>query len=325
MSDNWQPGVGLEALRARAELLRTIRSFFWQAGVMEVETPLCASAPGTEPALEPLKTRYTGPGHPCGLVLYLQTSPEYAMKRLLAAGSGPIYQICKGFRDGESGPRHNPEFTLLEWYRPGFDQFELMGEVADLVKLCLDASDLEVELVSYQALFRRELGIDPLASTDYEVAEAIRHWVPGTTDPAGDERDTWLDLLMITAIEPRLGQGRLTFVYDYPASQAALARLSRSDKRVAERFELYHQGVELANGFNELCDAAEQRKRFQADNRARRSRGMQELPVDERFLCALRAGIPDCSGVALGLDRLLMLRLGLDALDDVIAFPLARV
>ena len=292
---------------------------------MEVETPLCAGAPGTDPALEPLTTQYTGPGHPQGVTLYLQTSPEYAMKRLLAAGSGPIYQICKAFRDGESGRRHNPEFTLLEWYRPGFDHFRLMVEVADLVKACLKAPDLDVESVSYQALFARELNIDPLAASVDELTAVARQRVPSATDLDLAERDAWLDLLMTSAIEPHLGQGRLTFVYDYPASQAALAKLNTSDPRVAARFELYYQGVELANGFHELSDATEQRKRFQTDNQTRLTRGQRTLPVDERLLSALQAGLPDCAGVALGIDRLLMLKLGLDNLEDVLGFPLNRI
>lgn len=321
----WQPSASLGAIRARADLLGAIRGYFAGVGVMEVETPLCAGAPGTDPALETLTTRYTGPGHPQGLTLYLQTSPEYAMKRLLAAGSGPIYQICKAFRDGESGRRHNPEFTLLEWYQPGFDHFRLMEEVAALVKVCLNTPGLDVESVSYQALFAREFNIDTLAATVDELVAVARQRIPSAADLDLAERDAWLDLLMTSVIEPRLGQGRLTFVYDYPASQAALAKLNESDPRVAARFELYFRGVELANGFHELSDATEQRKRFRTDNQTRLARGQAALPVDERFLSALQAGLPDCAGVALGLDRLLMLKLGHDNLDGVLPFPLSRV
>ena len=247
------------------------------------------------------------------------------MKRLLAAGSGPIYQICKAFRDGESGRRHNPEFSLLEWYRPGFDLFRLMNEVAYLVKLCLESPVLEVESISYQALFLRELRIDPLEATDSELAAVARRLIPSAVGLDLSERDAWLDLLMTAQLETRLGRNKLTFVYDYPASQAALARLNESDPRVAARFELYHQGVELANGFHELGDAVEQRARFAADNRMRRARGQNALPIDERFLGALQAGLPDCAGVALGVDRLLMARLGVASLEEVLAFAGARV
>ncbi len=319
--NHWCPQAGLEMLRARADLLSRIREFFAQAGVMEVETPVCSAYATTDPALESLFTRYVGPGFPEGRRLFLQTSPEFPMKRLLAAGSGPIYQICKAFRDGEQGRLHNPEFTLLEWYRPGFDHHRLMQEVADLVNGLLP-SIRAVESMSYAEAFQGLLGIDPHRASCRELRQYAEHrTVPGAADLQLD-RDGWLDLLLTHLIEPHLGQGTLTFIYDYPASQAALARIRSEDIPVAERFELYVDGVELANGFHELADAEEQRRRFDAGNERRREQGKEPLPVDRRLLDALRHGLPDCSGVALGIDRLLMLVTGVSRLDQVLAFPL---
>jgi lysyl-tRNA synthetase class 2 len=320
---DWRPSADLAALQARAALLAAVRAFFAEAGVMEVETPLLAPAAGTDPSIEPLRTRYTGPGHAHGLALFLQTSPEYHMKRLLAAGSGAIYQICRACRDGEAGRRHNPEFTLLEWYRPGFDHQALMDEVAALVLRVLDRP-LAVERCSYQGLFMERYGLDPLAC-DAATAQAVAvaEAVPDA-DRLVLDRDGWLDLLLTHRIEPTLGRGRLTFVTDYPASQAVLARLNPDDPRTAARFELYLEGLELANGFWELADADEQRARFEADRARRAAAGQADIAVDERLLAALASGLPDCAGVAIGLDRLLMGVLGVDSLAEVLAFPLER-
>ena len=308
-------------LEARAGLLDGVRRFFRARGVLEVETPILSAAAGTDPALEPFVTRYLGPGAPGGQPLYLQTSPEFPMKRLLAAGSGDIFQVAHAFRQGERGPRHNPEFTLLEWYRTGFDHHRLMEEVAELVQELLGAA-LPVEKVAYCTLFHDRFGWDPL---EVEVEE-----MAATADGLGLEaegletRDQWLDLLMGLALEPGLGRGRLTFVHDYPASQASLARLCPADSRLACRFELYLEGMELANGFHELTDADEQLARFEADNRVRLARSQEPLPVDHRLIEALRRGLPDCAGVALGLDRLLMLKLQAGAIDEVLSFPLGE-
>ncbi|WP_457677097.1 EF-P lysine aminoacylase EpmA [Thiolapillus sp.] len=306
-------------LRARADLLRRVRSFFDARQVMEVCTPVLSRAAGTDPSIEPLRTRYTGPEHPSGLDLYLQTSPEFPMKRLLARGSGCIYQIAQVFRNGEYGARHNPEFTLLEWYRVGFDHHRLMEEVAQLVNACLETS-LPVEKCRYVDLFREHLGWHPLEAGFHVLQETAARL--GLDVEGLDDRDGWLDLFMSLVIEPRLGQGCLTFVYDYPASQASLARLNPGDPALASRFELYHQGVELANGFHELTDAGEQRRRFEAENAQRRKNGQPELPMDENLLAALEQGLPDCAGVALGLDRLLMLKLKASRLEDVLSFSL---
>ncbi|WP_456413828.1 EF-P lysine aminoacylase EpmA [Thiolapillus sp.] len=310
-----------EKLLARAQLLATVRQFFQQRGVVEVCTPVLSQAAGTDPSIEPLHTRYTGPAYPQGLELFLQTSPEFAMKRLLAGGSGPIYQIAQVFRDGEYGSRHNPEFTLLEWYRPGLDHHDLMKEVAALMHACL-GEELGVEKISYTELFERQFGWSPLQVEIRQLEDTAV--LCGIETGNLEYRDQWLDLLMSLVIEPNLGKQGLTFIYDYPASQASLARLNPEDPRIASRFELYYQGVELANGFHELADAAEQRKRFVAENHQRRQRGLRQLPIDENLLDALEQGLPDCAGVALGLDRLLMLRLGKTTLDEVLTFSLTK-
>jgi lysyl-tRNA synthetase class 2 len=281
---------------------------------MEVETPLLCSTGVTDPAIEPLVV-------PGGDVLsaprYLQTSPEYAMKRLLAAGSGPIYQITRAFRDGETGARHNPEFSLLEWYRPGFDMHRLMAEVADLLRDCLGESPCCIR--SYRDWFTDLLGIDPLTATVAEL-ECFARSELDTGALTGD-RDFWLHLVSSHLLEPRLAGQGICFVHDFPASQAALARRYTVDGiEVARRFEVFVDGIELANGYHELADAAEQRRRFEEDNARRREYGLPERPLDEKLLAALEQGLPDCSGVALGLDRLLMVKTGAPEIRDVLAF-----
>ena len=323
----WRPSADLATLRLRAELLARIRTFFAARGVLEVETPALSAAAITEPNLASFSTVYSGPGARYGQRLYLHTSPEFPMKRLLAAGSGCIYQIARVFRDGEAGRRHNPEFTLLEWYRVGFDHHRLMDEVAELVTELLAGrlALAEPEWLSYRELFQRHLDLNPHQASVAELAVcAGARSVPIPPGMPADDADPWLDLLLTHGIEPHLGMGRLTFVYDYPASQAALARLRPDDPLVGERFELYLNGVELANGFHELGDAGEQRRRFEAENAARQTLGLPVMPVDENLLAALEAGLPDCAGVALGFDRLAMLAAGKTALAEVLAFPVER-
>jgi lysyl-tRNA synthetase class 2 len=320
----WRPTAPLATLRRRAELAATTRAFFAGRGVLEVETPRLAEATVTDPHLASLACRYTGPGAPAGRALYLQTSPEFAMKRLLAAGSGPIYQLGRAFRDGEAGRRHNPEFTLLEWYRPGFDQHALMDEVDAYLAATLGAP--RAERLTYRELFGRHLGLDPHTATTAELDRAAAAGAAPPPPFAAEDRDGRLDLLLSHAIEPRLPRDRPTFVHDYPASQAALARL-RVDPdgvAVAERFEVFAGGLELANGFHELTDAGEQRRRFASDLARRGRLGLPPVPLDERFLAALEAGLPDCSGIALGFDRLVMLAVGAGSLAEVVAFPLER-
>ena len=309
----------IQSLQARAQLLAQLRQFFQQRDVMEVCTPVLSQAGGTDPCIEIFHTRYTGPGYANGLDLYLHTSPEFAMKRLLAEGSGAIYQIAPVFRNAEFGNRHNPEFTMLEWYRPGFNHHALMQEVAALVCGCLD-ENLSTQKISYVELFQNKFSWNPLHADISQLVQTTKQY--GVYTESLEHRDEYLDLLMSMVIEPELGDKCLTFVYDYPASQASLARLNDENPLVASRFELYYQGVELANGFHELTDAKEQRQRFEEENRQRQQRGLRQMPVDERLLKALQQGMPDCSGVALGLDRLLMLQQGATALSDVLTFPL---
>lgn len=321
---DWRPTASFDNLRRRAQVLAAIRAFFAARGVLEVETPALCGAGTTDPALASLTTRYTGPGLPAGTRLFLQTSPEFAMKRLLAAGSGSIYQICKAFRDHERGGRHNPEFTLLEWYRIGFDHWQLMDEVEALLAAVLGNDPGPAPRWSYRELFLHHVATDPLTCAVPALAEgAVRL---GVSVPAGmpdDDPDPWRDLLWTQVVEPRLPPGP-AFVYDYPASQAALARVRADDPPVAERFELYLDGVELANGFHELSDPAEQRARFDRDAARRSAAGLEPVPADGHLLAALDHGLPDCAGVALGLDRLVMAAAAAPSIDAVVAFPVER-
>ncbi len=324
---SWRPSATLEILRERARLLALIRAFFADRAVLEVDTPVLSRAAGTEPHLCSFTTQYSGPSAPSDGRLYLHTSPEYPMKRLLAAGSGSIYQISKVFRDGEAGRRHNPEFTLLEWYRTGFDHLRLMDEVEALVASVLQKplSLRETQRLSYREAFLRYAGIDPHTADTADLADcARRHGITTAIGVENADRTAWLDLLMTHLVETQLGRDCLCFVYDYSADQASLARVRPGTPDLAERFELYVQGVELANGFHELADSAEQRRRFEQDNAARHARGLPELPLDKHLLAALAHGLPDCAGVALGLDRLMMLAVHAQAIQDVIAFPIDR-
>ncbi len=324
MTRPWQPAASLPALRARARMLARIRAFFARTDVLEVETPLLAAGANPDPNVESLPpVEVAGAGR-----LWLQTSPEFAMKRLLAAGSGPIYQIARAFRDNESGRRHNPEFTLLEWYRPGFDHHRLMDEVEALVCEAAGLAAGGFERLSYRDAFLRHADLDPfgtdvaaLKGTLQELGVALPE---GLGPEDADNRDFWLDLLMGEVVGPSLGAIRPCFVFDYPASQAALARVRHGDTPVAERFELYAKGVELANGFHELDDAAEQRKRFVQDLERRTRRNLPPVDLDQALLAALESGIGDCAGVALGLDRLLMLAHDATHIDQVLAFPADR-
>ena len=287
---------------------------------MEVETPALSQTTVTDLHLQAFVTSFDSPLSPQPQSLYLQTSPEYAMKRLLCAGSGAIFQISKAFRNEEAGRKHNPEFTLLEWYRPGFDHFALMAEMDELISLLLGCP--AAVQITYQQAFMQHLGIDPL-EIDLAELRAVATQL-GYGDIASDEhnKDNLLNLLFSQHVETKIAQQGPCFVYDFPASQAALARVSPADKRVAERFELYFKGLELANGFHELSDADEQAHRFEQDNHKRAAAGLPVMPIDQSFLAALQSGLPDCSGVALGIDRLLMLALQKQDIAEVMAFPI---
>jgi lysyl-tRNA synthetase class 2 len=297
-------------------MLKTAREFFEQRGVLEVETPALSAAAVSDPQIESLATQIAG----ISGSRYLCPSPEYAMKRLLAAGSGDIYQVCKVFRDAEHGRWHNPEFTMIEWYRVGVDDAGLMNEVEALIGSLLAPVRVlgAAERLSYSDALRRHAGVDAFDSTEADLLDAARRH--GIHCDAQLDRDAKLDLLMGLIVGPRLGRGQPCFVYDYPATQAALARLKPGLPRVAARFELYLDGLELANGFHELAKAEEQRARFTQDLSLRGSRGQVQPPLDENFLAALNSGLPDCAGVALGFDRLVAIALGADKLADAMAF-----
>ncbi len=312
----WQPSANLESLRQRAALYAQLRRFFADRQVLEVEVPALSRAAVSDPHIDSIMAGV------CGDSCYLQTSPEFFMKRLLASGSGDIYSLDKAFRNGEAGRRHNPEFTMLEWYRVGWNDQQLMDEVANLIGECVTLPS--VEKLSYGELFERELHIDP-HSVDVERLQAIarQHVDIAWQD---DDKDVWLDVLMTHVLEPRMGPG-LVMVYDFPASQCALARLGQNARgqTVAKRFEAYVGGVELANGYWELCDGEEQAQRLQADHARRAAQGLPQYPLDQYLLQALSAGMPDSAGVAMGVDRLLMLVSGCDDIRQLLAFPFERV
>jgi len=308
-------------------MLSRIRHFFEERCVLEVETPSLCHTVGTDPHLSFFSTGLNEPGGHAGGTLYLQTSPEFAMKRLLAAGSGPIYQICKAFRNEESGRFHNPEFTILEWYRPGFGLDRLMDEIEALLRALLTGTPHagNGERSSYREAFSDHAGIDPLAASIEDFADCAH------TRGLGDARSLckesasdWLDFLFSHLVQPELGFSGPCFLFGFPACQASLARIRPGLPPVAERVEVFLRGIELANGFHELTDPCEQEQRFEQEQQARARNGQPVPAKDSRFIAALRAGLSDCSGVAVGLDRLLMLISGADHIDNVLAFPVAR-
>jgi len=310
--EDWRPSASPERLALRAALLSRTRAFFAARQVMEVDTPVLVNSAVTDPHLHSVAVDLPG--------MFVHTSPEYAMKRLLAAGSGDIYQICHVARGFEQSHLHNTEFTLVEWYRLGFTAGALMDEVEALVRaLCPDhpAMGRAAERLSYREVFERHTGVDPFAATTPQLLDVVEHL--GYRDAA--QRDQVLDLIMGAVIGPVLGHEAPTFIYGYPASQAALARLDAADPRTAHRFELYVAGVELANGFHELAAEPEQRARFAQDLQERQRRGLLLHGMDERLLAALACGLPDCAGVALGFDRVVMLAAGAAHIHEVLAFP----
>ena len=316
--EQWQPTASVKNLLTRAKLLTEIRRFFTDRGLLEVETPVLSEFGVTDVHLATFSTEFISPFGEQSKTLWLSTSPEYHMKRLLAAGSGPIFQIGKVFRNEEAGNRHNPEFTMLEWYRPHFDMYRLINEVDDLLQQILECPP--AESMSYQFAFQQYVGLDPLSADLSELVEkAEKHQLIGAEN---ENRDTLLQFLFSTVVEPQIGQEAPVVVYHFPASQAALAQISSEDLRVAERFEFYYKGLELANGFHELSDAREQLRRFQQDNLQREKMGLPVRAIDIRLLAALQAGIPNCSGVALGVDRLLMIAMGTESIKDVISFAI---
>ena len=324
-SMSWGTGLTWQLAQQRAAVLKKIRTFFAKRNVVEVETPLMSKGTVTDVHLDAFSTRYNFSiaSDTDTKEMYLQTSPEFAMKRLLASGYGCIYQICKAFRHEPYGRHHNPEFTMLEWYRVGYDHFDLMKEVADLLQQVL-ACQKPVQK-TYQELFKQYVGLDPLVAKKSQLLEYIsRHGKLSDWLMAEDSIDILLQFILSEFIEPKIALDRPYFIYNFPRSQASLAKLCTKDNRVAERFECYYLGVELANGFNELTDAKEQVSRFKQDNRDRKSRGLPQRAIDKNFVSALEQGLPDCAGVALGVDRLLMLACNAGHIDEVLSFPIER-
>nr|WP_306673971.1 EF-P lysine aminoacylase EpmA [Tahibacter caeni] len=309
-------------MRLRAALYRLMREFFHTRGVLEVETPILSAAGNTDANIESFTTQFSGHRDAGTARRWLRTSPEFPLKRLLAGGLGDCYELGRVFRNGEAGRRHNPEFTMLEWYRVGWDHRALMDETCALVQqaLALQERTATVRRLSYRELFLQGLGLDPFVASEAELAAPLAAF---SIDPDGLVRDDWLDLLITHRLQPQFAPDAITVIHDYPASQCALARLrDDGDVVVAERFELYLGPYELANGYHELNDAAEQRARFERDNARRRERGLVEVPLDENLLAVLDR-LPDCAGVALGVERLLMCLAQTDDIRAVLAYPFA--
>lgn len=318
---NWRPDATLETLKSRARLLQRTRAFFAQRSVLEVETPAISHSATTEPHLNSWQVIST---LRADQKFYLHTSPELPMKRLLASGSGDIYQLCKVFREGEQGRRHNPEFTLLEWYRTGFDMPAMMADVEEyFTELLQDKLVHKAEFVSWRQAFMDYANCDPFNATTEELKQVFTSYTQQDVPGMGDE--DWLDLIMSQVVEPQFNRDRLVFVTHFPASQASLARLNPDDHRLAERFEVFAGGLELANGFHELTDVNEQRQRIKHENQLRKQRGLPVVDVDEHFLAALEHGMPDCSGVAVGFDRLVMLAAGITDIRQVMSFSFDNV
>ncbi|MGB0938414.1 MAG: elongation factor P--(R)-beta-lysine ligase [Colwellia sp.] len=325
---SWMSTLTWEDAQRRAEILDSIRVFFKERKVVEVETPALSQGTITDVHLDALSCDYNYMEDSSlnkASRLYLQTSPEFHMKRLLASGYQSIFQIAKSFRHEGAGRFHNPEFTMLEWYRVGLDHFELMDEVSDL--LCLTLACEKPYRISYQEIFKECTGIDPLATSREQLSAYINlhgkldNWLIESSKEDGDN-DMLLQFIFSEFVENRIGSDAPCFVYDFPVSQASLAKVSSQDKKVAHRFECYFQGIELANGFNELTDGQIQLKRFNTDNTKRSSLGLDKRAIDDNFIQALNAGIPDCSGVALGIDRLVMIALSIGKIENVISFPI---
>ena len=316
----WQPSADIAVLKERARMLQSIRAFFAERDVLEVNTPIISSAANTDPHLDSIQVKSAFSAHPH----YLLTSPELPIKRLLAAGLGDCYQIGQVFRDGEVGRNHNPEFTMLEWYRIGFSMFDLIDEVEQLIKKYA-LQPLNIKRYSYEKLFKDYLEMNVLEASREMVNQRLNADGLWESSQGMLDKDSALDLLFSQAIAVQFPKDQITSVYHYPASQASLAKINSEDPRTAERFEVYWGEVELANGFHELADSNEQRQRFEQDNKERLSSGKPEMPVDQCFLKALEKGFPDCSGVALGVDRLLMKALGKQHIKDVLSFDWERV
>lgn len=327
MPNTWQPACNLSHLRHRAQMLKTIRLFFDHRDVLEVETPLLCSATGTDPQLDFFSSHYhcvANTESAADKRMFLQTSPEFAMKRLLAAGSGSIFQICKAFRNSELGRHHNPEFTILEWYRVGYSLSELINEVTELIAELTNNKKSPYK-ISYADLFEQTTGLNALEFCPQSYrAYALKNGLEDAIGLCENNHSLWLDFLFSYQVQPTLKQHPICIVYEYPAIQASLARINTKNPNVADRFEVFVQGIEIGNGFFELSDAGEQEKRFDQENSSREKMGLPQVKKDQHFLNALKSGLPECSGIALGLDRLLMIMTETQSLNDVITFPFDR-
>ncbi|NNF66145.1 MAG: EF-P lysine aminoacylase GenX [Gammaproteobacteria bacterium] len=315
----WRSAAGQDALVVRARLLAAARSFFASRDILEVQTPVLISSTCTDPNIPSVAARYRHDD-----AMYLRTSPEHAMKRLLCSGSGDIWQIGPVFRNGELGRYHNPEFTMIEWYRHGFDHHDMADETVALI-LHLLQSQAQITRMSYAEIFLSATGLDPHRCAVQDLQDVLLRFDINTPASMGNRKDDWLDLTLSTVVLPTIDPNTILIIYDYPESQSALARIRHDSPPVAERFEVFSGGVELANGFHELADAEEQRQRFLSEQDRCRKLGIDPPPRDHLLLQAMEHGLPDCAGVALGFDRLLMLATGSQKLADVIAFPFDRV
>ncbi|MGE4500888.1 MAG: EF-P lysine aminoacylase EpmA [Hydrogenovibrio sp.] len=315
--------TSIDHLKKRSQALKTLRAFFYARSVMEVDTPILSSAATPDLHLRSLSTQVQVPGEADPRIFYLHTSPEYPMKRLLCAGSGDIFYLGKVFRDGDVSRWHQVEFTLLEWYRLGFDLRAMMDETVKVVQSLL--GDRPVEMISYEEAFESYAGLEAVHDTDAKSCQAClaEHRVPEIVGVDADDKPLWEQLVLTEVIEPQLGRGKITCLYHYPSREAALAQLHPQDERLALRFEVFVDGMELANGYQELADADEYRRRFEADLAQRSENGLPNVPMDEALLSVLAAdGLPACSGVALGVDRLLMLAFQADDIRGVLPFSI---
>ncbi|WP_262964430.1 EF-P lysine aminoacylase EpmA [Methylobacter psychrophilus] len=325
MLNEWRPTCSVDMMRLRAQVLKDIRQFFSARAVLEVETPLLGNSCGTDPQLDFFTTDFCLP--PLQQGLFLQTSPEFAMKRLLAAGSGSIYQIGKAFRNGESGRFHNPEFTLLEWYQVGFTLPQLMDEIAELMTvLFAGRKDLSpTQRTSYQEVFQLYTGLNPLefSCQDY-CAYARYNDLSEAIDICGIDHGLWLDFIFSHRVQPNLGENAVCMVYDYPSCQSSLARVNECNPEVTDRVEIFINGIELGNGYYELIDSQEQSRRFDEEIVVRQQRKRPVTVKDKHLVAALESGLPECSGMAIGLDRLLMLMTNSATINEVLNFPVHR-
>jgi lysyl-tRNA synthetase class 2 len=324
MNDDYRPSAPLENLRLRAKLLAKVREFFTARGFLEVETPILSADTAVDRHLDPIPVVLADdPRQPSrGRAMFLQTSPEFGMKRLLAAGATAIFQITRAFRNAEVGKLHNPEFTMVEWYRVGDELADAMTMISNLCQTLLGTRP--AERVTYAVAFEKHAGLNPHQASTEELVGALERLKIAIPAGLSDDRDGLLNLILAECVEPKLGQAAPTILYEYPASQAALAKLSDTSPPVALRFELYVRGIELANGYQELLDAGELRQRNAKANAARAADGKPKLPEESRLLAAMEAGLPPCTGVALGFDRLVMLAAEANSLANVIAFPIDR-